>query len=130
MPDQINPKLEIRDSRINGKGIFAAAPIKKDEVVLSWNPKVLTKEQAEELSEDERDHYTYPEGDYILLMQPPERFLNHSCEPSTYVVGRSDVALRDIQPGEEITSDYLDLDTEDFQCKCGSKKCRGAKNEV
>jgi len=34
------------------------------------------------------------------------------------------VASRDIQPGEEITSDYMDLETENFRCHCGSAKCR------
>lgn len=61
----------------------------------------------------------------MLWMQPPERYMNHSCDANTYVVGRSDVALRDILPGEEITSDYLDLDTENFMCNCNAENCRG-----
>ena len=36
------------------------------------------------------------------------------------------VAIRDIQPGEELTVDYAFIDNEDysFECQCGSVKCR------
>lgn len=63
----------------------------------------------------------------MLWMQPPERYMNYSCEANTAVKGRSDVALRDIIAGEEITPGYLELETEDFICKCGAQNCRGKK---
>lgn len=118
------PNIEVRDSLISGRGLFATVLITKGKIVLLWNPKVLSREEAEKLSEYEKKHYLYPEGEMMLWMQPPERYINHSCEPNTHVVGRSDVALRDIQPGEEITSDYMDVGTEGFKCHCGSASCR------
>lgn len=120
-------KFKVRNSPINGKGLFATKPIRKDEVVVRWNPKVLSKREAAELPKNEQEHYTFPEGDRILWMQPPERFMNHSCDANTHVVGRSDVASRDIAIGEEITADYLDLETEEFICNCGTTNCRGRK---
>lgn len=117
-------KFEIRDSKVNGKGLFANELIKKGEIVVSWRPKVLTKEEASQLPQSEQEHYLYPDGDKVLWMQPPERYMNHSCEANTQVKGQSDVASKDINPNEEITSDYLDLETEDFECNCGSIKCR------
>lgn len=122
MPDE-NQKFEVRDSRISGKGLFATSLIKANEVVVSWHPKVLSREQADALPKSEQ-HYLYPDGDDVLYMQAPERYMNHSCEPNTQVVGKSDVAIRDIEPGEEITSDYMDLETENFVCQCGSQNCR------
>lgn len=122
-----NRKFEVRKSVISGKGLFAKAEIKKDETVLFWHPKELSREKADELPASEK-HYLYPDGDAVLHMQPPERYVNHSCEPNTYVVGKSDVASRDIQQGEEITSDYVELETENFICKCGSVNCR-SKNK-
>ncbi|HSX00120.1 MAG TPA: SET domain-containing protein [Patescibacteria group bacterium] len=116
--------IEIKNSPIAGKGIFAKEPIKRGALVLKWRPKVLTKEQAAELPAEEQKHYTYPNGEKVLWMQPPERFVNHSCEPNTHVVDESDVALRDIKPGEEITSDYIDVEATKFKCFCGSEKCR------
>ena len=41
-----------------------------------------------------------------VLMQPPERFVNSSDCPNTKTVGESDVALRTIMAGEELTSNY------------------------
>ena len=42
-----------------------------------------------------------------VLMQAPERYVNSdSSAPNTQTVGESDVAVRDISLGEEITSDY------------------------
>lgn len=116
--------FEIKESTISGKGLFAKVLIPKGTVVLAWKPKVLTRQEAKKLPEEEQKHYLYPDGEKMLWMQPPERYVNHSCEPNTHVEGQSDVASRDIQPGEEITSDYMDLETENFTCHCGSEKCR------
>ena len=41
-----------------------------------------------------------------VLMQAPERFMNSSDAPNTDTIGESDVALRDINAGEELTSKY------------------------
>jgi uncharacterized protein len=117
-------KFEVRDSKIQGKGLFATQKIYKDEIVVSWHPKVLSKEEASKLPPDEQKHYLYPDGHNMLWMQPPERYMNHSCEANTKVSGKSDVASLDIQIGEEITSDYLDLETEDIYCNCGALNCR------
>lgn len=114
--------FEIKESSIQGKGLFATRKLKKGDVVVVWHPKVLTKQEAARLPVNEQKHYLYQDGDSMLWMQPPERYMNHSCDANTHVVGRSDIALRDIEPGEEITSDYLDM--EDFACNCGAKNCR------
>ena len=119
-----NTKIEIRPSPISGKGLFAAAPFRKGETVLTWHPTVLTKAEAGKLPPDEQQHYLYPDGDKLLWMQSPERYVNHSCNANTHVDGKSDVASRDIQAGEEITSDYLDVGREDSVCNCGAENCR------
>lgn len=121
-----NQKFEVRNSDISGKGLFAITPIRAKETVVSWHPKVLSREEADALPTSEQ-HYLYPGGDKMLYMQAPERYMNHSCEPNTHVEGKSDVASRDIKPGEEITSDYMDLETENFICQCGSRNCRSKK---
>lgn len=117
-------RFEVKNSNIQGKGIFATKNIKKDEVVVVWHPKVLTKEEANKLPAYEQKHYLYSDGDTILWMQTPERYMNHSCNANTYVVAKSDVASRDIQRGEEITSDYLDIKIGDINCNCGATNCR------
>jgi hypothetical protein len=54
--------------------------------------------------------------------------LNHSCEPNLGLQGQIVyVALRDIDPGEELTLDYAMMDDEAYEmpCRCGANTCRG-----
>jgi uncharacterized protein len=63
------------------------------------------------------------------------RFMNHSCEPNCETTVEDDRvfvhALREIQPGEELTYDYnlRPGDPSDgpdaYPCNCGSRSCRG-----
>lgn len=125
---ELNSKIEVRNSPINGLGVFAVEKIKRGEVILVWNPKLLTDEEVGKLTDLERQKYLYIEDGKTYLQQEPERYVNHSCDPNSYVKDRSDVALRDIQPGEEITSDYFNQDSglapDEFICTCHSAKCR------
>ncbi len=53
---------------------------------------------------------------------------NHSCDPNLGVRGQVVfVALRDIDPGEELTHDWAMTDDDDYTlpCRCGSGRCRG-----
>lgn len=56
------------------------------------------------------------------------RFINHSCAPNTLFKGRALVALKSIEPGQEITFDYNSTEyelTEPFDCCCESDCCKG-----
>ena len=63
------------------------------------------------------------------------RFINHSCDPNCETTVEEDRvfvhAVREIQPGEELTYDYNlrpgdpDDRPEDYPCRCGSSLCRG-----
>ena len=58
-------------------------------------------------------------------------YINHSCAPNAYmrIVPGDKVAffaLRDIQPGEEITIDYRDSD-HPAVCRCGADQCRSTR---
>ena len=54
--------------------------------------------------------------------------VNHSCSPNVGICGQIDTtAMRDIEPGEEITGDYAvayQNDHFNFVCNCGSHDCR------
>ena len=58
-------------------------------------------------------------------------FINHSCDPNCEteeIRGRVWIrAIRNIEPGEEITYDYCLYDGGDDEatCNCGAKLCRG-----
>ncbi len=58
------------------------------------------------------------------------RFINHSCEPNTYIrctpTRAEFYALRDIDRGEELTADYGESQHDGtLKCRCGSQRCRG-----
>lgn len=62
-------------------------------------------------------------------------YINHSCEPNAFMKILYDhilfIALRDIEPGEEITIDYEStLHSDSKKCICGAKTCRGTINKI
>ena len=118
--------IEVRGSKIEGKGIFALRDFKEGEIVLKWNvSKQISKEEFGLFSESEKRYVSFYGGKYNML-PVPERYVNHSCNPNTFVQNFSDVAKRDIGKGEEITSDYAeDLPSgREIKCNCGEKACR------
>ena len=64
-------------------------------------------------------------GDFVLCWDLA-RYINHSCDPSCRSAGYDfEVAVRDIQPGEELTDDYGSLNIEwTFECSCKTPGCR------
>jgi SET domain-containing protein len=114
--------VAVKKSRIEGKGVFAARDIRKDEVVLKWDlSQKLGKKDFLKLPE--KKYVSYSRGK-LTMMQPPERYVNHSCNPNTKVKDFCDVASRSIKKGEEITSDYSADSLEGFKCNCGSENCK------
>lgn len=81
------------------------------------------------------DRWTFHDGHgRRVLCWDHGRNLNHSCAPNC---GGSEfwfeIALRDIEAGEQLTNDYATLymhTGESFLCRCGAPGCRGrASNE-
>jgi SET domain-containing protein len=119
--------VEVRKSGIQGTGLFARRAFKAGDVVLQWKleNKIDTTELAALDFEERKYLHPLDEHTYAIL-KPPERFVNHSCNNNTVVKNLCDVAVRDIQVGEEITSDYSSSDSGDqsFLCACGAPNCR------
>ena len=119
--------VEVRRSPIHGLGVYARRAFGAGEIVLRWDTsRRLTAGEAASLPEEER-RYTHPLGaGTVLLVQPPERYVNHSCDSNTLVRDFCDVAVRPIAEGEEVTSDYAaDGSGSSFACTCGARNCRG-----
>ncbi len=73
------------------------------------------------------DTYLHPfDANEFFVVKTPECFVNHSCDNNTVVRNFMDVAVRNIQPGDEITSNYeTDGAGLSFTCHCGAPNCRG-----
>ncbi len=120
-------EVEVRKSKINKKGVFALKDFRKGETVLKWDLSVkLTKKQAEMLPEKEKHYLYFIKKNEYLLEQPPERYVNHSCNANTTVKNFCDIAIKDIKKGEEITADYSKEETIAFEmkCSCMEKNCK------
>lgn len=116
----------IRDSRIQGKGVFAGTDFKKGCVIMKWDASIiLTENEAKKIPERRKKYLVSLKGRYIMA-QSPEKYLNHSCDPNTREGNLCDVASRDIKEGEELTTDYsIDAPPHiKMKCACGSKKCK------
>jgi SET domain-containing protein len=117
-------KTRIGFSQINGLGLFAAEFIPKGTPVwkmVRWFDLILTKEQMDKLSDPAREqflrcgHLDMYTGEYVLCADEA-RYLNHSETPNIRCSDSSDgnedldVAIRDIEEGEEITINYKEYD--------------------
>lgn len=98
--------VTIGKGKLAGKGVFAARDFKKGEVVIQYTLKSLTREEYKELPKSEK-MFTHIHNGVIHLYSEPERYVNHSKTPNTYqdLEVQCDIAARDIQKGEAITTD-------------------------
>lgn len=124
--------VEVSPSMIEGLGLFALRPfsanqrIRQISVLREVTPEAPLREDRGERAE----HCDYPDGKVVLLGSP-DRYVNHSCDPSAYVLYEADrcylVARRAIRAGDEITCDYNINITGGtaWPCRCGATRCRG-----
>lgn len=131
MKSRLSPKVEVRSSGINRKGMFAKEPIEKDEIVYIKGGHIITKDEL--FSSSVINSYLPISDEYYLGALNPEEeediklYNNHSCDPNCGMRGEiTFVALRNIKVDEELTIDYAFIDNEDysFVCHCGSSNCR------
>lgn len=139
------PLIKVRNSRIHGRGVFAARRIRKGTRIIEYVGERMSHEEADKRYEDSdpNDNHTF-----LFIVDKKtvidatvggndSRFINHSCDGNCESViekGRVWIeATRTIQPGQELGYDYEigrepdDPDNVDevFACRCGSPKCRG-----
>jgi len=119
----------VKKSSKQGKGVFACKNFRKGDFVLKIDDSHVVTDESKLTKKQHKFHLDYL-SDKIVLMQEPEVYINHSCDPNVYVktknVGRNVYALQDIKKGDEITYDYsVNGDNEGvFKCNCGSQNCR------
>lgn len=133
------PGLTVRKSAINGRGCFATERFAKGRKIAEYAGELITTREAERRARRRR----------VLRICAIDRrwsldgarggngthYINHSCAPNSYMrITRGHIlfmALRDIQPGEEITLDYeTTLHPDTKKCRCKSPTCRGTINKL
>lgn len=127
--------IEVRDSHIHGRGIFAARLIPAGTEFMEYVGQRITKAVSLERCLAGNVYVFTLDDQWDLdgsIDENLARFANHSCTPNCESIMDEDdriwiVSLRDIQPGEEITYNYgYDLeDYPDHPCCCGAPNCIG-----
>jgi uncharacterized protein len=140
------PLIEVRDSVLHGKGVFALQRILKGTRVIEYLGERVSHREADRRYDDKaaNDNHTFL---FIVDSRTvidagvggnEARFVNHACEPNCEsVIEDRRVfidALQTIEPGEELTYDYqIQREADDppevdeiFACRCGFAGCRGS----
>ena len=135
---------EVRGSIIHGRGVYATQHISKDDKIIEYVGEIIDKEESDDRGNAQHEH-AQKTGDaavfiftlskkYDLDGNVPwntARLINHSCDPNCEAwIDDERIfihALRDIEPGEELSFDYgFDIDCfEEHPCLCGSDNCVG-----
>jgi SET domain-containing protein len=139
------PPFAKRRSNIHGTGVFATRRIRAGRLLISYLGQPLTTAQVRKrYSDDDADDphtllFHLGGNRYIdaAVDGNDARFINHSCDPNCDPeVSDGTIwirAIRNIQPGGELSYDYS-LEIEKgasrkrrslFACRCGAAKCRG-----
>lgn len=133
----LNPKIEVRDSSIEGRGLFAKEPFKKGEkfeITHGEQSAVVMNDiefEAYKKTVDSWDAVYLGSGKYKVGTLPreedPSNYGNHSCDPNIAPDGDRLIALRDIAADEELTIDYTQFSPKDWEmkCNCKAKNCTG-----
>ncbi len=132
----IDPRVEARDSRIQGRGGFARERIRAGEVVVINGGSPMSEAEFRVFQAQAERYDAIQIGEDLHLVDVSgglERAgvsLNHSCDSNLWM--RDEVTLvarRDIAAGEEVTVDYALFTTQpdwklELPCNCGSVDCR------
>jgi hypothetical protein len=130
--------LRVGASRIHGYGVFTSRGFRAGETIVHADGVVYPE------GADFDDTYALvvpiddddPAAGLVFLdLADQTRWINHSCQPNTFVESTFDratgelrawwVARHDLAPGEELTYDYAFIGVAAEPCGCGAPDCRG-----
>jgi uncharacterized protein len=133
----LHPSVEVRDSPIEGRGLFATSALAAGTVVGRLGGRLVDTAVMRELVADATagrspyvDTITVLEDLHLVLPpRQPVGYGNHSCDPALWHTDAFTLAARrDLAAGEEITVDYATQTAEAgfvMACRCESALCRG-----
>jgi SET domain-containing protein len=134
------PRIEVRESRVHGRGVYATKPIPKGTRIIEYTGQRVPWEDG---PDDENNPHTFLFGLESGEVINPEiggndaRWINHCCDPNCEAIEEGDrifiYAMRHIEAGQELFYDYaMEIDEpiteeskKEFTCQCGSSNCRG-----
>jgi hypothetical protein len=141
----------LKQSKIHGKGLFAAANIKKGESIIEYKGKLRSHDEVDEEygGKDTGHTFLFILNDLYVLDAnyggTVSKWMNTSCDPNCEAQTIEDEnndrtkdrivieAMRDIKKGEELTYDYGLVSDDNitpeeiklWACRCGAENCKG-----
>jgi uncharacterized protein len=129
-------KLEIRESKIHRRGVYALEPIPARRKVIEYTGERISRRETKRRAGGNIT-YLFTLNDYWTIDGAVggsgAEIINHACDPNLRAQIQQRhilyISRRAIQPGEELTVDYRFSDKVDkVKCLCGSPLCRGTIN--
>lgn len=137
--------IELRESKIQGFGVYAIKNIKKGERIIEYTGERISPEEENLRYDDETmdRHHTFlfavDENTTIdaAVGGNEAKFINHSCDPNCETINEDGhifiEAMVNIKKGDELTYDYAYENDEPltqelidrYPCFCGAERCRG-----
>ncbi|MDQ1425135.1 MAG: hypothetical protein QOD72_2633 [Acidimicrobiaceae bacterium] len=131
----ISPKaIKGKPSGIAGRGLFAIEPIAAGEIVAIKGGHIVDSATLATLpAKLQNSEIQIADGFHLVALcddeyEPVMLFINHSCDPNVGFAGNVVlVAMNDVAPGDELTTDYALFDAQgpSMDCRCGAPRCRG-----
>ena len=129
-PIVTSPLVEVRNSPVHGRGVFAVAPIAKGTRIIEYLGDRVSHAAADARYEDhdESDNHTF-----LFIVDKhtvidagvggnDARFINHACKPNCYIHIYGGTiwirAARTIRKGEELTYHYNTDGEGLIKCRC------------
>lgn len=114
MKTKNNLFLEVKDSPIHGKGIFAAKDFSENETICEFGGEIIDEAECIKRENENNVYIFWYDGNNYIDVQNDEiiKYLNHSCSPNCRIEqGEKEftlkiVACKKIRKGDEITIDY------------------------
>jgi len=129
-------RLEIRESQIHRRGVYALERIPKGRKVIEYTGERISRRETKRRGQGSIT-YLFTLDDYWTIDGAVggsgAEIINHSCAPNLYTrIVRGHIlymSKRIILPGEELTVDYRFSDKlARVRCRCGAPTCRGTIN--
>ncbi len=129
-------RLQIRESRIHRRGVYALERIPPKRKVIEYTGEKISRRETKRRGQGSLT-YLFTLDEYWTIDGSiggsGAEIINHSCEPNLHAcIMRGHIlylSRREIMPGEELTVDYRFSDRiERVKCLCGAKRCRGTIN--
>ena len=122
--------IEVKESPVHGKGLFAKIDIPEEEVLSIIKGEYIDGFECER-REGENNNYIFWHCDdnYIDVKNELMKYINHDCDPNCYVDDGDETTLtlvssKDIKAGEEISIDYA---YEEIYLTCNCFSCQTKK---